>query len=81
MNTKVKIYTWIAVIASFVLIFLPSQIASQLLSRIVIVTVGCTSLFSQFMIFRMGGESKAGKWQLLILAILTIVTMCLMYMI
>ncbi|SOE24090.1 hypothetical protein SAMN06298216_4459 [Spirosomataceae bacterium TFI 002] len=79
MKSRINSLIWTVVICSFLLIFLPAQIASQLLSQILIIIIGVVSLIAQFMASRIDESSTKNRLQYIALAVLTIATMVLMY--
>jgi hypothetical protein len=80
MKSRIKTLTWTVVICTFLLIFLPAQIASPLLSKILVMVIGIVSLMAQFMAFRIDDSTKNNRVQYLALVVLTIATMVLMYL-
>lgn len=79
MTISTKFLSWVIVIASFLLIFLPVQIASPSLSNIIMFIIGVLSLGAQLLVFARQEKTTANNVQLILVMVLTVVAMILMY--
>lgn len=72
--------SWVIVVSTFLIIFLPVQIASQSLSNIIMFVIGVVSLLAQLVVFIRQEKTTANNVQILLLMLLTVAAMILMYL-
>lgn len=72
--------SWVIVVSTFLLIFLPVQIASQSLSNIIMFIIGVVSLLAQLVVFIRQEKTTANNVQILLVMLLTVAAMILMYL-